>query len=264
MGETLTPADAANFVAPTTEDSPRLLPDYVTRQPFSADQRFAPQETVYKEDSPFGEVLLRREAGPDIEMTPVDLARFVQACMDYAILDIEINKLKRQQAAPEKVMREMFEKYDRLRGAELKKIDRTVTGVPEVSLSPTPELRLQAGTAFPSFAIEQMEIVIIIPEGYKTRWGDPVSVEVLQQYVGLGLAYIGMDEAAQERNVKWKRGITVKEKDKQRVYELVKDGLVDPEVLGASEKISIKVAPIPKEKPARGRRSKKEPEDSTS
>jgi hypothetical protein len=260
-GEIPTPEGAIGSSA--SNSAPGALPEYITRQPFSAEQRFAPQATIYKDDSPFGEVTLRREAGPDIEMTPVDLATFVQACMDYALVDMEIAALRRKQEKPEKTIREMIESYKGLRGAEFSKLDRTVTGVPEVSLSPTPKLRPQAGTAFPNIATEQLEVTIIIPEGLSTRWGSPVSVEVLQEYVGLGLNYIGMDDEVQKRNVKWKRGITVKEKDKQAIYELVKKGLVDPSVLGASEKISIKVAPIPKEKPQRGRRTRKAPDQTS-
>lgn len=219
-----------------------------------ASQTFATEGTVFQEGSRiFGQILLRKDHGAELDLTPQERIDFIRACVRYARLFGRIDVLLIQLKKQEKAVRQMTNAHKGLRGIESQRLGVSVTDVPRVEINPDPaEVREAIGSAFPQFGTEQVIASIKVPED-KQPSGEIISAERIKEFVGLAVRFMGMSPETAKTNLGFERKMNVT--DREALFNAVNDGLIPESALRAKPGKRVEVKPL---HPRRTRRAKKQ------
>lgn len=219
-----------------------------------ASQTFATEATVFTAESrQFGNVLLRKDHGTELDLTPQERIDFIRACIKYAKLSGRIDILQAQLIKLGEPIRQMTDAHAGLIGIESDRLGVSLSDIPKVEISPKPEeVREATGSAFPQFGTEQVIATITVPEEEQPS-GETISAERIEEFVRLALSFMGMSKETIATNL----GVLKKMKvtDREALFAAVNSGLVPKSALGIKNSKSVEVKPL---HPKTTRRAKKQ------
>lgn len=223
---------------PSIETGARI--ESIKRPRRVARKTFATEETVFKSSSrQHGEIFLRKDHDAKLDLTPKQKLEFIRACFRYAVLYGRIDVLKEQLIQKEKIIRQMTDAYEGLRGIESQRLDVSVTDVPEVKINPdVKKVREASGSAFPQFGTEQVVATIIVPEEVQPS-GKTIRAEKIEEYVGLALRFMGMSEETVATNLMFQEKMNVT--DREALFNAVNGGFIPESAINATKSKRVEV-----------------------
>lgn len=195
------------------------------------------EETPYTENhKSFGKVLLRKEWGSELDMDPVDLAKFVKACIAYAKKKGRLDVLEADLKTLAEEIRSIIDENPGLTGIESERLDSSVTDVLQNKIESDKAdviaVREKSGPAFPQFANEVVIFSVTVPEEdvEKENTRQRIDVEKMIQNFKLFMLFSGLSDEAQSTNVKVERRMKVT--DRARLFELLDKEVLTREMVG--------------------------------